>query len=756
MMKANRNGLACLLTCIILVSSSFSLYGCSADDPDGTTGTSSSQTTEQDITDDVDVDADDNDDADDTVTPEQQAMEIADRVGLTAEDLRGEFELFLEYSDCIDNNPNLGEFRGYMYNLFPMVADQLEDENKDFFLQRLREFTIRYGTPDDGAAAYFSYEPNEVVIGAVGNAGGDGVYVLSIYHELIHFIDGTIDGPETVVYYMNDGTFVDSSEADTVDQGQIRAYIGNYCFCEGGAEYYLARYFGGAASAYYYYHGTAFLSGIEYIFGPEGLDELFFHHDTIYRFSQLLEENGFTPDECYRAMNGVNSLIDTASYTADQLMNPQEVLIRLYLNNIGPDYLNDPVFCEILAHFDEQYFGPVSSDYETEDLDENYFIDRVDELENAVNEQYFGGEGDIHIMNTPLPVYVDGEVRFVCLYFNFGSGDTSEHLLLIDYDYETGTIHELQIVQEDWFPEDPFETISSDSTPEGQALIDELSVDNSEAHDQTAAGNDPDLQDLYDRSAQVGGDHGIYIWYDDLVPEGVIAEGSEASDPDKISNAIDKIETVLELYPEDYFDQLLFQYYSGFVICLYDGPYDTSLTDYIYTDGKYYLTVFIDLEEYPEFYAPGVEYIRSTYFSNADQITTELITDIGNCTEKYIINYNNHFDATEVSEDTWRATNHSYFYYANSCDDFWIDVELETDDPDYLLCRESVTSAANDRLLTYEYMLLSAWEEHTGGTLPMIMTDPCKNKAAELCRAMRVVFRTDNWPDQTSWESVEL
>ena len=758
-MRSDNTSRVSLLMCIVFLFASLSVYGCSRDETDATEGTTTAVSSEEssasdDPEDDRDTNAD-RDDSSDDVTPASQALEIADRAGLTDQDLRGEYELFLEYSDCIDNNPNLGEFRGYMYNLFPVIADQLEDENKDFFLQRLREFSISFGAPDDGAAAYFAYGPNEVVIGAIDNEGLDGVYVLSVYHELMHFIDGTIDGPETSVYYMSDGTFIDSSQIDTVDQSQIVENVGNPCFSEGGAEYYMARYFDGAVQDNTYHRAACFLSGIEYIFGQEGLDDIFFHHDTIYRFAQLLEDNGFTAEESLRAMHGINSLI-AGSYSPDQVMNPQEVLIRLYLNNIGPDYLDDQMFCDILFHFSEEYFGPVSTAYTPVDLGSDYYIDRAAQIEETVNEQFYGGEGIIMLRNYPLPVMIDGERHYVGLFYNDADYDSSEILVEFDYDFETGEIHELQVVEQNWFPEYPYDTISSDSTSEGQALVDELSFDNSDAHDQTAAGEDPALQDVYERSAQVGSDHGVYIWYDDLVPEGIIAEGSEATDPDKISDAIDKIETVLELYPEDYFDQLLFQYYSGFVICLYDGPYDIALRDSIYADGKYYMTVFIDLEEHTESRAPGMEYIRSTYFSNADRITTELVTDIWSLTEKYFGNYNAHFDTTEVSEETWRATNHSYFYYADSSDDFWIDIELEYDDPEYLLCRESVISAENDRLLIYEYMMLSAWEEHTGGSLPMIMTDPCKNKAAELCRAMRAMFYTGDWPSQTSWESVEL
>ena len=265
-MKANWTKLASLLMCGILGFTSLSLYGCDsggADPSDETTAASAATDEEQtEPSDDTDTDS-----ADDTVTSMQEALDIADRVGLTDQDLRGEYELFLEFSECVENNPNLGDFRGYIYNLFPIVADQLEDDNKEAFFEKLRGFSISWGAPDDSAAAYYASASNEVVLGMIDSAGEDGVFVLSIYHELIHFIDGTIDGDPTYVYYLNDGSFVDSSEADTIDPGQVTATIGDPCFTEGGAEYYLARYFNGAPSAYSYYSGTVFLSGIEYIFG---------------------------------------------------------------------------------------------------------------------------------------------------------------------------------------------------------------------------------------------------------------------------------------------------------------------------------------------------------------------------------------------------------------------------------------------------------------------------------------------------------
>ena len=107
-------------------------------------------------------------------------------------------------------------------------------------------------------------------------------------------------------------------------------------------------------------------------------------------------------------------------------------------------------------------------------------------------------------------------------------------------------------------------------------------------------------------------------------------------------------------------------------------------------------------------------------------------------------------DKVLVNGKTWAATNYKGFKYAGSEEDGKIKSLEGKAKMDYFLSRESLSSAKTDRTLLYQYMMMSAMS----GTNPLELTDECRAKAEELCRAVRTVFNTDKWPDKTSWEKV--
>lgn len=760
-MKAITKRAFCLALCLVFGSASLSLCGCDIKDREDrkdSKETSVSQSTTQTTNDVDDTEAtDDSSPADDlqsddpSASSEESALEIAEGVGLTQEDLRGEYDLFLEYSYNIERNPDLIGFKGYVYNLFPMVADHLESEDEEYFMEKVSTLRIYYDIIESGTDAYFSPADNSITISEdIGDEGGDGIYALTIYHELVHFIDYTIDGDVTLMCYMQDGSIIDSSEV--TDDNEVSMKLQLSGFVEGGSEYYLTRYFDAAPTAMYYLDATNFMSGIEYIFGPDKVDELFFHHDTAYRFAQLLMENGFTEDEVVRTFNSLTYWVYGYSYPADRMIRPQEVLIRLYINNIGDNYQDDPVFYEILAGIaDNGTFDSLSSPYELIPITESTMNLIRSDLEVQVADEYYNGSTEVYFRTPLCPVQIDGETRFAVVFSTFGGGaDPNERTFILNYDFDTGTVIDYEIIEHDWIPPEP-----SDIVDEGQEMT-EFIVDNSEAYDQEVTGTADELVSQYERACDIGNEHGVYIWFADLVPEGVLGEDQYASDPTEIDETLGDIETVLSLYPEDYFDQLLFEYYSGFVICLYDGPYDPSLGHTIYSEGRYYMTIFLSISETSVQGYYGADEVRTESFSGVSVNEAQLIVGIWDCTEKFFGAYCSHLSDPPVSEQTWKDTNHSYFYYADSTDEFWVENCLGYDDEAYLLRRESVMSAKTDRVLLYEYMMLAALSQASSGQMPESLTPECLNKVNELRRAIRAIFDTSSWDARESWESVDL
>ena len=686
----------------------------------------------------------------------EKALETASYVGVDEEDLREKYELFLKFAHCVEINPDLGYYKSYVYQLFPIVADHLESEDEESFLEKLRTLVIDDGLSGPGASAYYLFPQNVVLIGgSIDNGGGDGTYALSIFHELIHFLDYAMDGEICGIFYMNDGRIVDPPDLVAGEEDKISETIYADAFVEGGAEYYVTKYYSNAPLAYSYCGGTSFLTAIEYIYGPEKVDELFFHHDTTSRLADLLVENGFSNEETVKIIKTMNMLVYEYVYDPDELIDPQVALIRLYQNAIGEDYEDDANFMEIL------------SSVRNEKLDEIFSGDhltctrRNDEINNQVSWKLFDdiyADGvEFCYWSDPIPFFIDGELKYTVLASRYVGGSRGHDIPVIcDYDRATNTVSNIEFLEGNWGVPKYLDNYYSDEAYGAQDLIDSLKVDNSAAYSQTVTGNNSGLSDLYSRAEEIGRKYGVYIWFDDLVPDDFKIYSTPATDHNKISDALDKIDEVLSLYPAGYFDQLLFEYYSGFVICLYDGDYDIMLHHTAYIGEDNYMAVFINIGETELMGTMGIEDLRQEHFPCVDVVSGQLIVGIWDCTERFISHYNDHFIETTVNEDTWMATNDPSFAYVE-VDSF----ELINDcyascNSSYMLTEYSVASPKIDRLLIYEYIMFSALFAKNNDPMPPPLTIECRAKADELNRAIRDIFDTSSWPSKTSWEQVDI
>lgn len=701
-----------------------------------------------------------------TPDPEPLAREIAESVGLSEEDLRGEYALFLRFNDAVSMNPGLHEYKGFVYHLFPIVADHLESENEEYFLSRIRTLTFNNMNAVDYIACYW---PDSNVIDVMNDLSKDfGEYELTItvYHEMMHFIDNNIDGKQTQLCVLEDGSLVDSSSFSEEELGKELeeeriTIIDTPYWVEGGSEKYYAEYLTYAPETGAYQIGEQFLVGMEYIFGEEAVDEIFFSHDTDYRFKELLSQNGFTDEEIVKFYKVMSKMLDRTMEDPENYVDPQEVLIRLYINNVGPDYAEDAAFCRILATMEDDLLKSIPSEYREFTSGLRKFREKDERrMISYIKEEMGYDEDAMYFLIPPSPLFIDGELKLVAIYvLGTEVSEWTFYSTVMDYDFETDEIKGFE-VHSDWLPETIYDVLPSDDTDEAAALIKELTADNSAAHDQTVVRRIPQFADLYDRAAEIGNKYGVYIWFADLIPEGILyAPDTTALYPEEVGKALDQIEAVLSLYPEDYFDQLLFEYYSGIFICLYDGLYEYGFPDSVYLDGKNYIGLYVDISQ-EEVQGHIGERTITDAFRRIPPIESELICDIWCITEKYIVNRNFHFETSAVSEASWQATNYDGFSYMDVDYSGVPELDPEQDaalaafeektDMEYFLCSESLLSAKNDRLLLYNYLMLSALT----GEEPFELTDECKAKADELKREIRQIFDTSTWPDQTSWESV--
>ena len=88
--------------------------------------------------------------------------------------------------------------------------------------------------------------------------------------------------------------------------------------------------------------------------------------------------------------------------------------------------------------------------------------------------------------------------------------------------------------------------------------------------------------------------------------------------------------------------------------------------------------------------------------------------------------------------------------YPNNEDDSFMSVVDTEENQPYFVRREAMASAENDRLLTYEYVMLATLSGNDTSSL----SDECKAKLFELSRGIRAVFDSTEWPDDLGWENI--
>ena len=143
----------------------------------------------------------------------------------------------------------------------------------------------------------------------------------------------------------------------------------------------------------------------------------------------------------------------------------------------------------------------------------------------------------------------------------------------------------------------------------------------------------------------------------------------------------------------------------------------------------------------------GTEEIRNKYFGTLDYFYVRMICDIWNCTEITMANRDLHFTGLSSDSDAWIRVNGTD--YLNTIQDTALIEKSFADSPDGLyLCKEAMTSFRTERMLIYEYIMLSALYDKTAD----FKSGEGQEKARLLFAEIRDFFDTESWPDETSWE----
>ncbi len=280
---------------------------------------------------------------------EAEAIKLASLHGLSPEDLRGAYDLFLHFSEVVEGNAGLGDYREFVYTIFPAVADGAAYLEENYFFSMLSTLRIERSSISEGIGGQYSGWDNRITLNESTFTDEPYMAPAVLFHELMHFIDFNLNGGHGFVYLL-DGKHLHPEETDGLSPEETERLLickESEIITESGAELWTAKYCSGAPRAYFPL--VSFLTGIEYICGEEFVRDMFYRWDTDGVLADLFLEMGYSKQEYYDALDSLNYLTypEVHGVPAKQV-TLEDLLIDLYEHKIGDGWSKDAGFCNIL------------------------------------------------------------------------------------------------------------------------------------------------------------------------------------------------------------------------------------------------------------------------------------------------------------------------------------------------------------------------------------------------------------------------
>ncbi|MBO4879371.1 MAG: PT domain-containing protein, partial [Clostridia bacterium] len=386
------------------------------------------------------------------VPVEEEALRLAALHGLGKDDLRGEYALFLRFSEALEANQGIDEYKDFVYRIFPVIADGKEYLDEDFFFPKLTDLTIEVAPISDSANGMFFDSDSSIYISESMMETQPYRLAPVLFHELMHFVDFGINGYVDYAYIL-DGQHLHQYEVDRLPrEEQDRAILcGNSSIIkESGAELYTTKYFSGAPSAYF--KGTAFMTGIEYIMGEEFMNALFFRWDSGAVLAELFLEVGYTAEEYQRSTLALAALSEVYNGEYDPI-SPEDMLIDLYEYKLGDGWREDEDFHYILKSIN----GIAMDDWKRSEHAD--FLKTIEfrnwNQYNAFNDALLADvpeNPDLAVL-PPIPFMRDGKLLIgdIAVATDLQTGEAFNCCATFDFDFASGTLEGYGLIDLDAF-----------------------------------------------------------------------------------------------------------------------------------------------------------------------------------------------------------------------------------------------------------------------------------------------------------------
>ncbi|MBR2750850.1 MAG: hypothetical protein IKD90_06945 [Clostridiales bacterium] len=383
-------------------------------------------------------------------TARKDAIAKAGQLGISQDELHGQYSFFLEYTDRVEKNKKLGDLSEFIIRLFPEVAEHIQDENKALFLDKLGQLQFEIGDIEFGGQYDSSSE--KVLFSNKYYQWDEFDNCFILYHEMMHFVDRYIDGTEQRLAYNGRDFSVVEDSLYNGDDPLVNSYFAE----EGMADLYVAKTLSKSYDSYY--SACNFLTTMEYIYGSDVVEDMLFDRNTSRMFVSLLQELDYDNAKIVKIMK------DFDAYTYDfwdaepVSYSFEDVLVDMYQKKIGNDWQKDPIFCyllynQTLAYTQERSFSGNYIHSEIASVKEKE-MEKMRTRCATINRaaDVFQEEDDPE--KSHAVIYIDGELWLSERTWILNEKDEYEleiHLLRYDFENETLLEHRMADLLE--FPE---------------------------------------------------------------------------------------------------------------------------------------------------------------------------------------------------------------------------------------------------------------------------------------------------------------
>lgn len=244
---------------------------------------------------------------------------------------------FIKYAYLVTRNKSLEPYQKEVMNLFSLIVDKKIYLDEFSFLNKLKELNISY-VEKIGVGVAAEYIDSATTINYHEKYKG------TLYHELMHFIDFSINKEDLKhSLYKCDNDYIVS---DLYLKDCEMLYFNTNFITESGAEVYAAKYFTNQMDSYA--PAPHILEALEYILGSDIISKWYFESDAY--FKELWFQLGYTQNEVTSLLKAFTAQTQIAkSINSKQTVLIVDALIDLYNKKKDMPLENDSVFKYILA-----------------------------------------------------------------------------------------------------------------------------------------------------------------------------------------------------------------------------------------------------------------------------------------------------------------------------------------------------------------------------------------------------------------------